>query len=80
MKKSVQMKTESKISIPKRDKEGEHQKYTAGVETHLNSTMHSRRWDTDTDSAMFLAGDRGKSHFQNQLDSPHFVSPVVIFK
>lgn len=42
-KKMVKKKTESKISIPKRDKEGEHQKSTAGVETHLNSAMHRKR-------------------------------------
>lgn len=61
MKKSVQMKTESKISIPKRDKEGEHQKYTAGVETHLNSAMHSRRWDTDRFSHVSGRGQGEKS-------------------
>ena len=43
MKKMVKKKTESKISIPKRDKEREHQKSTAVVETHLNSAMHRKK-------------------------------------
>lgn len=75
MKKMVKMKTESKISIPKRDNEGELQKSTEGVETHLNSAMHRHRFSHESGT-----GDRGKSHFQNQLDSPCFVSLVVIFK